>query len=69
MAAEAPHTPLSVYMLADHLDAALAAGEDLVARGGDWRQLLDAPGNMQTFPQRQRAIVEDIRGLEMIAIA
>ncbi|MGE0054899.1 MAG: hypothetical protein AB7S74_11875 [Hyphomicrobium sp.] len=69
MAAEAPHTPLSVYMLADHLDAALAAGEDLLARGGDWRRLLDAPGNMQTFPQRLRAIVEDIRGLEMIAIA
>lgn len=68
MSAEAPRAPLSVYMLADHLDAALAAGEDLVARGGDWRQLADAPGNMQTFPARQRAVVEDIRALELTII-
>lgn len=68
MSAEAPRAPLSVYMLADHLDAALAAGEDLVARGIDWRQLAEAPGNMQTFPARQRAIVEDIRALELTII-
>lgn len=69
MAAEAPRAPLSVYMLADHLDAALAAGEDLVARGHAWRELVSAPGNMQTFPARQRAIVEDIRTFELITIA
>lgn len=69
MAAEASRAPLSVYMLADHLDAALAAGEDLIAGGGAWRQLVDTPGNMQTFPQRQRAIVEDIRALELMVVA
>jgi hypothetical protein len=69
MAAEAPRAPLSVYMLADHLDAALAAGEDLIARGHAWHQLVAAPGNMQTFPARQRAIVEDIRAYELMTIA
>lgn len=69
MAAEAPRAPLSVYMLADHLDAALAAGEDLIARGHAWRQLVAAPGNMQTFPERQRQIVEDIRAFELMTIA
>lgn len=69
MAAEAPRAPLSVYMLADHLDAALAAGEDLIARGHAWRELVAAPGNMQTFPARQRAIVEDIRAFELMTIA
>lgn len=69
MAVQAPRAPLSVYMLADHLDAALAAGEDLVVRGERWRQLAAAPGNMQTFPARQRAIVEDIRALELVTIA
>jgi hypothetical protein len=69
MPAEANRAPLSVYMLADHLDAALAAGEDLVARGADWRILADAPGNMQTFAERQRTIVEDVRGLELMLMA
>lgn len=69
MTAEAPRAPLSVYMLADHLDAALAAGEDLIARGHAWRDLVAAPGNMQTFLVRQRAIVEDIRAFELMTIA
>lgn len=69
MAAAAPRAPLSVYMLADHLDAVLAAGEDLVARGQDLRQLTAAPGNMQTFPARQRDMVEHIRGFELMIIA
>ncbi|MBS0270428.1 MAG: hypothetical protein JSS54_15840, partial [Proteobacteria bacterium] len=37
--------PLSVYMLADHLDATLAAGEDLMARGNDWRALAETPSD------------------------
>ncbi len=69
MASVASRAPLSVYMLADHLDAALAAGEDLIVGGGAWRQLVDTPGNMQTFPQRQRAIVDDIRALELMVVA
>jgi hypothetical protein len=69
MPSQAPRAPLSVYMLADHLDAALAAGEDLVSRGQDWRALAESPGNMQTFPARQREIVEDIRAFELMLVA
>lgn len=61
--------PLPVYMLADHLDAVLAAGEDVVTRGAAWRALMEAPGNVETFPERQRKIAEDVRGLELIMIA
>lgn len=56
-------------MLADHLDAVLAAGEDLVARGADWRSLLEMPGIIQSFARRQRDIAEDVRGLELILMA
>lgn len=69
MAAESPRAPLSVYMLADHLDAALAAGEDLIARGNDWRALVETPGNAQTFPARQREILDELRAFELIMIA
>lgn len=69
MPSQAQRAPLSVYMLADHLDAALAAGEDLVARGQDWRALAESPGNMQTFPARQREIVDDVRAFELTVIA
>ena len=69
MAQHAVRAPLAVYMLADHLDAALAAGEDLVARGGDWRALAEKPGDPAEFASLQRGIVEEIRGLELILIA
>ena len=65
----AMRAPLSVYMLADHLDGALAAGEDLVTRGQDWRALAEKPGDTETFIPAQRRIVEDVRGLELIIIA
>jgi hypothetical protein len=66
---DAPRAPLSVYMLADHLDAALAAGEDLVARSHDWRTLAEDEGLETDFAFNQRAIVEEIRGLELMVIA
>ncbi len=69
MAQQAVRAPLAVYMLADHLDAALAAGEDLVARGSDWRSLAEKPGDPAAFANRQRGIVEEIRGLELMLIA
>lgn len=34
--ARKPSAPMSVYLLADHLDAALAAGEDLLCQGFSW---------------------------------
>ena len=69
MSAEAPKAPLSVYLLADHLDAALAAGEDLVARGQDWRAMAENTGADTAFAFAQRDLAETVRGLEMMLIA
>ncbi len=69
MSVEAPRAPLSVYMLADHLDGALAAGEDLVARGADWRALAENPSAAVQFAHQQREIAEAVRSLELMLIA
>ncbi len=69
MSEHASCAPLSVYMLADHLDGALAAGEDLVARGNDWRSLAETQSDPADFAVRQRKIAEDVRGFELILIA
>ena len=69
MSKTAPMAPLPVYMLADHLDGVLAAGEDLVTCGADWRNLAEYPGEPETFASSQRAIAEDVRGYELILIA
>ncbi|MBS0237561.1 MAG: hypothetical protein JSR89_03955 [Proteobacteria bacterium] len=61
--------PLSVYMLADHLDATLAAGEDLMARGSDWRALAETPSDPSDFIVRQRALAEEVRSLELMLVA
>jgi len=67
--AQQVRAPLSVYMLADHLDAALAAGEDLMARGGDWRALVETPADPSDFISRQRAVAEEVRSLELMLVA
>jgi hypothetical protein len=69
MSKTAPMAPLPVYLLADHLDGVLAAGEDLVTCGADWRSLAEYPGEPETFASSQRAIAEDVRGYELILIA
>ena len=69
MASVAPPAPVSVYMLAEHLDGALAAGEDLVARGADWRMLAENPGAASQFVSQQRHIAQEVRGFEMMLIA
>ena len=69
MATHAPPAPVSVYLLAEHLDGALAAGEDLVARGADWRMLAEDPGVASQFVSQQRQIAEEVRGFEMMLIA
>lgn len=69
MPSQSQRAPLPVYMLADHLDAILASGEDIISSGAQWRTLAEAPGNIETFPERQRAIAETVRGLELIIIA
>lgn len=69
MSRYAARAPLSVYLLADHLDSALAAGEDLMARGHDWRTAAETPGEPAEFAMRQRHIAEEVRGLELMLIA
>lgn len=69
LAAEASKAPLAVYLLADHLDSMLAAGEDLVARGHDWRVAIERSSNDTYFPSTQREIAEDVRGFELTLIA
>jgi hypothetical protein len=69
MAQQAMRAPLAVYMLADHLDATLAAGEDLMARGAEWRSLAEKPRDPVEYASRQREIVEEIRSLELMLIA
>jgi hypothetical protein len=73
---DAPRAPLSVYLLADHLDAALAAGEDLVARGQDWRTLAEGHAAEDHVAQAgaefafaQRALAEEVRGYELMLTA
>ena len=69
MSEDAPRAPMPVYLLAEHLDGALAAGEDLVARGADWRALAEDPGPASDFAEDQRAIAEQVRSFELMLIA
>ena len=62
--------PVSVYLLAEHLDAALAAGEDLTSVLFIW------PGPLPREPEKiaelragQRAAIERIRTFELALIA
>lgn len=71
MSADAePASPLTVFMLADHLDAALAAGEDLIARGGEWRTAYEAGGSDAcAVAHDQRRIAEGVRAVELALVA
>lgn len=69
MTVGATTAPISVYMLAEHLDAMLAAGEDLMSRGHDWSTLAAQSGNTPEFASEQRKIAEDVRGFELILMA
>lgn len=68
MPAERSRAPLSVYMLADHLDAALASGEDLMRFGGDWRTLAEKNGAVATLVAAERKICESVRASELMLI-
>lgn len=65
-----PAAPAIVYLLADHLDAALAAGEDLLKstlswNAGDSR----APDGLTEQRHEERAAIEAARTLEMLLLA
>lgn len=65
-----PLPPAFVYLLADNLDAALAAGEDLQKESFVWnRAALGTPREIADALGEQRASVETIRSLEMILVA
>lgn len=60
------HAPVAAYLLADHLDAALAAGEDLIAAGQAWKAITEnaAVPNADTLVA-ERAAVERLRVAEL----
>lgn len=64
-------TPVCAYLLADHLDAALAAGEDLLAASSETAEgEPDACGRRIADSRAvQRHQVERIRGLELALIS
>jgi hypothetical protein len=64
--------PPSAYLLADHLDATLAAGEDLLVAGRRCREILDQAPDPRALGKGQtaalRTAVELIRSLELALI-
>ncbi len=65
-----PYVPATVYLLADNLDAALAAGEDLLKSSLVWNSGGDASGAEITRERgTQRRAVDHIRTLEQVLLA
>jgi hypothetical protein len=62
--------PAVVYLLADHLDAALAAGEDLLKSQLSWNvgdaRLSDGLNEQR---RQERAAIEEARSIEMVLLA
>ncbi|MCB1521463.1 MAG: hypothetical protein KDJ37_12925 [Hyphomicrobiaceae bacterium] len=66
---DAAAPPAVAYVLADHLDAALAAAEDLEAAGGNWcARRTAAAGDTLAERAAERAVVEDVRRHEAMLI-
>lgn len=63
--------PIAAYLLADHLDAALAAGEDLMAISGPPGSGENLSFGHEIAIQRDglRQFVENVRGLELALIS
>jgi hypothetical protein len=62
--------PAVVYLLADHLDSALAAGEDLLKSSLSWNAGDPRlPDGLTEQRRDERAAIEAARGLEMILLA
>lgn len=69
MPTEVALAPLPAYMLADHLDAALAAGEDLIAQGAVWLALAQNPPEPAEMAVQQREVAERVRAFELMLVA
>jgi hypothetical protein len=70
MLSEAPAAPALVYLLADNLDSALAAGEDLLKSSVTWHgcDARSAVELSETRPKEREAL-DAIRSLELILLA
>lgn len=65
-----PYIPPTIYLLADNLDAALAAGEDLLTSSVVWTGGTDKSGEAIARARAdQRALLEIMRTLEQVLLA
>ena len=65
-----PYIPPNVYLLADNLDAALAAGEDLMKAELVWETGAGRDGaDIARARAAQRSVLESVRSLEQILVA
>jgi hypothetical protein len=65
-----PYIPPNVYMLADNLDAALAAGEDIMKAELVWAAGSSRDGaDIARARAAQRAVLQKVRSLEQILVA
>ncbi len=65
-----PYIPPNVYLLADNLDAALAAGEDLMKAEFVWETGSGRDGvDIARARAAQRSVVANVRSLEQILVA
>lgn len=65
-----PYIPPNVYLLADNLDAALAAGEDIMKASLLWATGADRDGTAIAHNRAsQRAVLQNVRTLEQILVA
>jgi hypothetical protein len=70
MTVQMPYIPPNVYLLADNLDAALAAGEDIMKAVLVWES--GAAHDGETIARTraaQRAVLQNVRTLEQVLIA
>lgn len=70
MTVQMPYLPPNVYLLADNLDAALAAGEDIMKATLLWGTGADRDGAaIAQSRATQRAVLQNVRTLEQILVA
>lgn len=65
-----PYIPPNIYLLADNLDAALAAGEDLMKAVLVWETGTARDGEaISRIRANQRAVLQRVRSLEQVLVA
>lgn len=70
MSVSMPYIPPNIYLLADNLDAALAAGEDIIKAELVWESGTGCDGaDIARSRANQRAVLHNIRTLEQVLVA